>query len=126
MDDETWSKVVKVVASGIRKMAVEQCCFLFDLFYSLLIYLYASVPPNSLKMICDFAKWWAFLTYDGLKSHVNVTEGLEKFQRRGSRLGRRRLGQALSIKPMINSRQISTRIKKGRSWIWHGGRFTDG
>ena len=37
MDDETWSKVVKVVASGIRKMAVEQCCFLFDLFYSILI-----------------------------------------------------------------------------------------
>ena len=30
-------------------------------------------------MIHDFSKWWALLTYDGFKSHVNVTEGLEKF-----------------------------------------------
>ena len=30
-------------------------------------------------MIRDFQKWWAFLTYDGFKSHVNVTEGLEFF-----------------------------------------------
>ena len=26
-------------------------------------------------MIRDFQKWWAFLTYYGFKSHVNVTEG---------------------------------------------------
>ena len=30
-------------------------------------------------MIRDFPKWWAFLTYDGFKSHVKVTEGLEIF-----------------------------------------------
>ena len=30
-------------------------------------------------MIRDFPKWWAFLTYDGFKSHVNVTEGLKTF-----------------------------------------------
>ena len=30
-------------------------------------------------MICDFPKWWAFLTYDGFKSHINVTEDLNFF-----------------------------------------------
>ena len=28
-------------------------------------------------MISDFPNWWAFLTYDRFKSHVNVTEGFE-------------------------------------------------
>ena len=28
-------------------------------------------------MISDFQNWWAFLTYDRFKSHVNVTEGFE-------------------------------------------------
>ena len=37
MDDETWANVVKVVAPGIRKMAVINVAFLFALFYSLLI-----------------------------------------------------------------------------------------
>ena len=27
MDDETWAKVVKVVAPGVRKNGGEQCCF---------------------------------------------------------------------------------------------------
>ena len=27
MDAEIWAQVAKVVAPGIRKMAVEQCCF---------------------------------------------------------------------------------------------------
>ena len=62
-------------------------------------------------MICDLPKWWAFLTYDGFKYCVNVTEGLENLQMRGSELRRRRLGKALSIKPMINSRKIRTRLK---------------
>ena len=35
MDDKTWAKVVKVVATSIRKMAVRNV--LFVLFYSLLI-----------------------------------------------------------------------------------------
>ena len=30
-------------------------------------------------MICDFPQWWAFPTYYGFNSHVNVTEGLELF-----------------------------------------------
>ena len=38
-----------------------------------------SVPPNSLLLICDLPKWWVFITYDGFKSHVNVTEGLRIF-----------------------------------------------
>ena len=30
-------------------------------------------------MICDFPKWWSILTYDGFKSHVNVTDALGNF-----------------------------------------------
>ena len=36
MDDKTWVKVVKVVAPGIRRMAVSNIAF-FAIFYSLLI-----------------------------------------------------------------------------------------
>ena len=36
MDDETWTKVVKVVAPGIRKMKVSHV-FVFFIFYSLYI-----------------------------------------------------------------------------------------
>ena len=37
MDDETWAKVVKVVAPGIRKMAVSNVAFVCsNLFYSYL------------------------------------------------------------------------------------------
>ena len=36
MDDETWAKVVKVVAPGIRKMAVSNVVFVCSI-YSLLI-----------------------------------------------------------------------------------------
>ena len=36
MDDETWAKLVKVVAPGIRKIDVINVAF-FSLFYSLLI-----------------------------------------------------------------------------------------
>ena len=46
MDDETWSKVVKVVAPGIQKWRREM--LLFNLFYFLLIKLYIYVP----KIIC--------------------------------------------------------------------------
>ena len=28
-------------------------------------------------MICYFPEWWSFLTYDGFKSHVNVTDDLD-------------------------------------------------
>ena len=30
-------------------------------------------------MICDLPTWFSFLKYDGFKSHVNFTEGLETF-----------------------------------------------
>ena len=36
MDDETWVKVAKVVAPGIRKMVVSNVAF-FAIFYSLII-----------------------------------------------------------------------------------------
>ena len=43
-------------------------------------------------MIRDFPKWWAFLTYDGFKSHVNVTEGLEFFTEERIRVGKEEAG----------------------------------
>ena len=52
---------------------------LFYLFYSLYIELSIYVPENYLQMICYLPKWWAFLTYYGFKSRVNVTDALEIF-----------------------------------------------
>ena len=43
-------------------------------------------------MICDFPKWWAFLTYGGFKFHVNVTEGLEIFAGEMIRVGKEEAG----------------------------------
>ena len=43
-------------------------------------------------MICDFPKWWAFLTYDGFKYHVNVTEGLEFFAEERIKVGNKEVG----------------------------------
>ena len=39
-------------------------------------------------MIRDLPKWWAFLTYDGFKSQVNVTEGLKTFAEERIRVGK--------------------------------------
>ena len=39
-------------------------------------------------MIRDLRKWWAFLTYYGFKSHVNVTEGLRIFAEERIRVGK--------------------------------------
>ena len=43
-------------------------------------------------MIRDFPKWWSFLTYDGFKSHVNVTEGLKFFAEERIRVGKEEAG----------------------------------
>ena len=43
-------------------------------------------------MIRDSPKWLAFLTYDGFKSHVNVTEGLEKIVEERIRVGKEEAG----------------------------------
>ena len=39
-------------------------------------------------MIRYFPKWWAFLTSDGFKSHINVTEGLKTFAEERIRVGK--------------------------------------
>ena len=39
-------------------------------------------------MTRDFPKWWDFFTYDGFKSHVNVTEGLDFFAEDRIRVGK--------------------------------------
>ena len=31
-------------------------------------------------MICDFPKWWSFLTYDDFNSHVNVIDSIKKIE----------------------------------------------
>ena len=43
-------------------------------------------------MIHDIPKWCAFLTYDGFKSHVNVTEGLDFFAEKRIRVGKEDAG----------------------------------
>ena len=43
-------------------------------------------------MIRHFPKWWAFLTYDGLKYHVNITEGLNVFAEERIRVGKEESG----------------------------------
>ena len=43
-------------------------------------------------MICDLPKWWAFLTYDGFTSHINVTEGLENVAEERIRVGKEEAG----------------------------------
>ena len=49
MDDETWAKVVKVVAPGIRKIAVSNVAFVCsNLFYS-----YLTLHPCSSKFSAD-------------------------------------------------------------------------
>ena len=71
--------VAKVAAPGIRKTKVINVAC--DLSILLSIYLsLQSVPPNYLHIICDFCECWAFLTYDGVKYPVNVTEGLIFFR----------------------------------------------
>ena len=124
MNDETWEKVVKLVAPGIRKVKViNVACVL-----NILLYIYLTIhicPSKYLQMICYLPKWWPSLTYDGLKSCVNVTEGIFFLHRRGSRLGSRRLGQVISIKHVINSWQIRTSLRQGISWIYHSGSFMD-
>ena len=65
---------------------------MFALFYSIIIQLYISVPPNYLRIIRDFPKCWDFLTYDGFKSHVNVTEGLNCFSDERIRIGKEESG----------------------------------
>ena len=43
-------------------------------------------------MIRDLPKWWAFLTYDGFKSYVNVTESLKKIAEERIRVGKEEAG----------------------------------
>ena len=43
-------------------------------------------------MIFDFPKWWALLTYDGFKSHVNVTDDLKTFPEERIEVGKEKAG----------------------------------
>ena len=75
-------KLVKVVAPRIIKMKVTNVAYVLILLFSINLILHY-IHPNYLQMICDLPKWWSFLTYDGCKSHVNVTEGLRFFRGEG-------------------------------------------
>ena len=100
-------KVTKLIAPGIIKMKVVSV-LVYLLLYSIYIQLPISVPQNSLQIICTSSEWWILLKYDGLKYHVNVTEGLKKFKIRGSRSVRRRPIKTVSINIMVNYRKIGT------------------
>ena len=64
-------------------------------------------------MIRDFLKLWDFLTYYGLKSHVNFTEGLKIITEERIRVGKEGLGQAISIKPIVKAGQGSNKASPG-------------
>ena len=49
MDDKTWTKVVKVVAPGIRKMAVRNVAFVCSILFST----YLTLHLCSLKLSAD-------------------------------------------------------------------------
>ena len=74
-------------------------------------------------MINEFLNRWDFLTYDGFKSHVNVTEGLEKFAEERIRVGKEESG-ASAFNPAYNKfQEYQDKAQKFSSWSWHGGRF---
>ena len=76
MDDETWSNLVKVVAPGIRKIKVSNVACVFPILLSIYLTLHLCTSKFSSD---DFylPNWWSFLTDDGFKSHVNVTDALD-------------------------------------------------
>ena len=43
-------------------------------------------------MICDFLQWWALLTHDGFKFHVNFTEGLNLSTDESIKVGKEEAG----------------------------------
>ena len=43
-------------------------------------------------MICDIPKWWSYLTYDGFKSHVNVSDALIFFAEERIKVGKEEAG----------------------------------
>ena len=125
MDDDTWVKVVKVVAPGIRKMNISNLL----VFFPFILYI-SNSPYMSLQIIF---KLFVIFKSGGHSSHIMDSSIMsislmpsKILHRRGSRLASRRLLQALSIERMINSRRIRTRLKQVSSCIWHGRRFVDG
>ena len=43
-------------------------------------------------MIFDLPNWWSFLTYDGLKSHVSVTDAFRIFSEERNKVGKEKAG----------------------------------
>ena len=43
-------------------------------------------------MIRDLPKWWSFLTYDGFKSHMNVTDALKNVAEEMIKVGKEEAG----------------------------------
>ena len=64
MDDATWLKTVDVLAPAIRKLPI----------------------------IKEHPEWWTLLTFDGFKSHVNVTEALKTFHQNKIRVAKEEAG----------------------------------
>ena len=76
MDYDTWTKVVKLISPGIRKIKFRDVACVFPILFSICLTLHIC-PTNYLQMIFYFPKWWAFLKYYRFKFRVNVTEVLK-------------------------------------------------
>ena len=82
MDYKTWERVVKVVEPGVRKITVRNVDFVCSILFSTYLTLHlcpskVSIDNLRLPKVVSLPQiWWALLTYYGLYSHTNVTEGL--------------------------------------------------
>ena len=77
-------------------------------------------------MISEIPKWWSFLTYDGLKSHVNVTDALDYFAEERIKVGNEEGGTSNFNQAYDKFQAKQDKAQKGSSWSWQNGRFIDG
>ena len=74
LENSTWAGVVKLAAPVIQKMEISNVACVLPILFP--VYLTPQLNISIyLHMIHNYPVWWEFLTYDGLKYHVNVTEG---------------------------------------------------
>ena len=67
-------------------------------------------------MICDVPNWWSFLTYDGFKSHVNVTDALEFFSKDRINVGKEETGTSTFKQAYDKLHAKQDKAKKVSSW----------
>ena len=116
----TWMIRIGQIGWKWQPLVLEKWGWLMLLVFSYFIIYLSNYLYLSLQILF---RWFLISKSGGPSSHMIASiitwmslMPLKFFQRRGSRLVRRRLVQSLSIKSRINYRKISTRLKQGSSW----------